>query len=447
MRDQDTIAAIATAHGRSAIGVIRVSGPQVQDIINEHLVKLSPRRATLAAFCDTDNLKVDTVVAILYDKPCSYTGEDLLEIQSHGNPIILERILDVLTAKHARQARPGEFTERAFLNNKIDLLQAEATIDLINSTNLVAAASALKSLSGTYSNYIKELKTKIVELRSSIEAIINFPEDETTTFNKTNINKKLELIESDVKQILSTTDKGIKLNANIEVVVVGEPNSGKSTLCNSLLKEEKLIVTEQAGTTRDVVRHDLKCGNNVISLNDTAGIRQTRNKAENIGVSNALKSAADSSLILYVMDINRPEHEKMASSILSMDQFQGKEIWKIYNKIDLISGGSHISNDKGIKKFYISAHTKEGLNFLEEELSELNISYDENLVTARKRHQQKLGEILENLYNAAIYNDKDRIDFMAQELAIAHKKLDEITGGDYSDEVLDSIFSEFCIGK
>ena len=229
MRDNDTIAAIATAHGRSAIGIIRISGPRVEDILHEHVPSIRPRNATLVNFCDGKHEKIDSVIMIYHKSPHSYTGEDLLEIQTHGNPIILGKILNIICAKYARQARAGEFTERAFLNNKIDLLQAEATIDLINSSSIAAANSAMKSLSGTYSKQVSEIKSDIIKTRSSIEAIINFPEDETTSLDQKHIGKEFEMIVEKIKELLSITEKGIKLNENAEVVIVGEPNSGKST--------------------------------------------------------------------------------------------------------------------------------------------------------------------------------------------------------------------------
>ena len=447
MRDNDTIAAIATAHGRSAIGIIRISGPGVEDILHEHVPSIRPRNATLVNFCDGKHEKIDSVIMIYYKSPHSYTGEDLLEIQTHGNPIILGKILNIICAKYARQARAGEFTERAFLNNKIDLLQAEATIDLINSSSIAAANSAMKSLSGTYSKQVYEIKSDIIKIRSSIEAIINFPEDETTSLDQKHIGKEFEMIVEKIKQLLSITEKGIKLNENAEVVIVGEPNSGKSTLCNALLKEEKIIVTEYPGTTRDVIRYDLKVGDNIISLTDTAGIRQTNDKAEAQGVKNALRSVLDASLILCVMDINEANHEAQAQSILGMNYFKDKEIWKIYNKIDLFPNEYNTDDSPDDTRFFISAQNGNGLLKLEKALAELSAPEDENVGTARKRHQQKLGEVLENLYNASKYNERQKLDIVAQELAIAHKKLDEITGGDYNDEVLESIFSEFCIGK
>ena len=447
MRDNDTIAAIATAHGRSAIGIIRISGPGVEDILHEHVPSIRPRNATLVDFCNGKHEKIDSVIMIYYKSPHSYTGEDLLEIQTHGNPIILVKILNIICAKYARQARAGEFTERAFLNNKIDLLQAEATIDLINSSSIAAANSAMKSLSGAYSKQVSEIKSDIIKTRSSIEAIINFPEDETTSLDQKHIGKEFEMIVEKIKELLSITEKGIKLNENAEVVIVGEPNSGKSTLCNGLLKEEKIIVTEYPGTTRDVIRYDLKVGDNIISLTDTAGIRQTNDKAEAQGVKNALRSVLDASLILCVMDINEANHEAQAQSILGMINFKDKEIWKIYNKIDLSPNEYNTDDSSDDTRFFISAQNGNGLLKLEKALAALSTPDDENVGTARKRHQQKLGEVLENLYNASKYNERQKLDIVAQELAIAHKKLDEITGGDYNDEVLESIFSEFCIGK
>ena len=447
MRDDDTIAAIATANGRSAIGIIRISGPDVGAILNKHAPNIHPRRATLVDFCDDKHEKIDSVIMIYYKSPHSYTGEDLIEIQTHGNPIILEKIMNNLCPKNARQARAGEFTERAFLNNKIDLLQAEATIDLINSSSIAAANSAMKSLSGTYSKQVSEIKSDIIKTRSSIEAIINFPEDETTSLDERRISKELEMVQEKIKRLLSSTEKGIKINENAEVVIVGEPNSGKSTLCNALLKEEKIIVTQYPGTTRDVIRYDLKVGDNIISLTDTAGIRQTTDKVEAQGVKNALRSVLDASLILCVMDVNEANHETQAQSILGMNHFKDKEIWKIYNKIDLSPAEYDTDDSPDDNIFYISAQNGNGLLKLEKALAALSNPDDENVGTARKRHQQKLGEVLENLYNASKYNERQKLDIVAQELAIAHKKLDEITGGDYNDEVLESIFSEFCIGK
>ena len=303
MTAKETIAAISTAHGKSAIGVIRVSGKNVLKIIKDFIgSELKPRFATNVKIHDKNNALIDDVIVIYYKGPSSYTGEDMLEIQSHGNPITMDFILEQICDIYARLSKPGEFTERAFLNNKIDLVQAEAIADLINASHISASKAAMITLQGNFSKNIELLIEEVLVLRANIEACINFPEDDSPdNSNKNNFNTINSLI-AKLSKLIKSVDNGIVVNKTPIITIIGKPNVGKSSLANLLLGEQGSIVSSTPGTTRDALHHEVVLDKNNITIIDTAGLRKTSDSIELQGIEITKKSINTASLVLYVVD-------------------------------------------------------------------------------------------------------------------------------------------------
>ena len=445
MKSDITIAAISTSYGRSAIGVIRVSGKNVTKIIETFIGKaLAPRRAVNTTIKDELGNVLDDVIAIYYKSPNSYTGEDMLEIQCHGNPVILDNILSVICTKHASHSEPGQFTERAFVNNKIDLTQVEAVADIINATSINAAKSALLSLQGSFSKSIDELIENILLARASIEASINFPEDDSPDESTLIIGKKIDKIIKNVSEIILSVGKGISINQQPIITVIGKPNVGKSSLVNLLLGEEHSIVSNRPGTTRDAIKNNLVLDNANISIIDTAGIRSTTSEIESAGISMTRKAAQSSTLTLYLVDdnIGFDEEDRSIISRNNIDNF-----WIISNKIDLTSEQDASISTKQNKTIRLSVLKNIGIDLLREELSRALITNDQSVGTARARHLNHLNNVLEHLYLSIKYNDNHDLELVAEELKISHAEMIRIKGGDINEDLLDKIFSDFCIGK
>ena len=445
MKSDITIAAISTSYGRSAIGVIRVSGKNVTKIIETFIGKaLAPRRAVNTTIKDELGNVLDDVIAIYYKSPNSYTGEDMLEIQCHGNPVILDNILSVICTKHASHSEPGQFTERAFVNNKIDLTQVEAVADIINATSINAAKSALLSLQGSFSKSIDELIENILLARASIEASINFPEDDSPDESTLIIGKKIDKIIKNVSEIILSVGKGISINQQPIITVIGKPNVGKSSLVNLLLGEEHSIVSNRPGTTRDAIKNNLVLDNTNISIIDTAGIRSTSSEIESAGISMTRKAAQSSTLTLYLVDdnIGFDEEDRSIISRNNIDNF-----WIISNKIDLTSEQDASISTKQKKTIRLSVLKNIGIDLLREELSKSLITNDQSVGTARARHLNHLNNVLEHLYLSIKYNDNHDLELVAEELKISHAEMIRIKGGDINEDLLDKIFSDFCIGK
>ncbi len=445
MKTDITIAAISTSYGRSAIGVIRVSGQNVTKIIETFIGKtLAPRRAVNTTIKDELGNVLDDVIAIYYKSPNSYTGEDMLEIQCHGNPVILDNILSVICTKYASHSEPGQFTERAFVNNKIDLTQVEAVADIINATSINAAKSALLSLQGSFSKSIDELIENILLARASIEASINFPEDDSPDESTLIIGKKIDKIIKNVSEIILSVGKGISINQQPIITVIGKPNVGKSSLVNLLLGEEHSIVSDRPGTTRDAIKNNLVLDNANISIIDTAGIRSTTSEIESAGISMTRKAAQSSTLTLYLVDdnIGFDEEDRSIISRNNIDNF-----WIISNKIDLTSEQDASISTKENKTIRLSVLKNIGINLLREELSKALITNDQSVGTARARHLNHLNNALEHLYLSIKYNDNHDLELVAEELKISHAEMIRIKGGDINEDLLDKIFSDFCIGK
>lgn len=445
MKPGNTIAAISTAHGRSAIGVIRVSGDNVVKIIDNFIgKKLKPRQATNTLISDNAGNIIDDIIAIYYESPHSYTGEDMLEIQCHGNPVILDNVLAMLCLKHATHSRPGEFTEKAFVNNKIDLTQVEAVADIINATNFDAAKSASLSLQGNFSNKIDTLINDVLELRASIEAAINFPEDDSPDVTTSYASKKIKNLLDDVSGLISSADDGIIINQKPIITIVGKPNVGKSSLANVLLGEERSIVSDEPGTTRDAIKHDLAINKSQITIIDTAGIRNTDDKIETAGISMTKKVIRDSSLTLYLVEdaIGFDAEDKKIIKNNNITSF-----WIVSNKIDLSSNIKPSVILKKNKIIRISTLKNIGIDMLKKELSKNITPNDQSTGTARARHLDHLNNVAEHLYLSKKYNDNHHLELVAEELKTVHLNMVQIKGGDVNEDLLDKIFSEFCIGK
>ena len=445
MNSKNTIAAISTAYGRSGIGVIRVSGDNVLKIIDVFIDKpLLPRVATNTLVNDERGQAIDDIIAIYYKSPRSFTGEDMLEIQCHGNPIILDSILSVICKDLASHAKPGEFTERAFVNNKIDLTQVEAVADIINATNTMSANAALRSLRGDFSIRINSLLEDVLDTRSSLEAAINFPEDESPDVTTTYISEKINNLLDNIASLALSVDHGIAMNQKPVLAIIGKPNVVKSSLANLLLGEERSIVSDEPGTTRDAIQHDLALNKFHVTIIDTAGIRKTHNKIETAGILMTKKSADLSSLTLYLVDdaVGFDEEDETILKNNEIDNF-----WIISNKIDLSSDPNpSVSNDR-FKTIRLSILKNSGIDLLKHELSNHLVPSDQSVGTARARHLDHLNKATEHLYMCKKYNDNNHLDLVAEELKGVHLNMVQILGGDINEDLLDKIFSEFCIGK
>tara|TARA_B100001564_G_scaffold316535_1_gene291947 strand:- start:371 stop:1708 length:1338 start_codon:yes stop_codon:yes gene_type:complete len=445
MKPGNTIAAISTPYGKSALGVIRVSGENVLKIIDIFFNRnLKPRQATNTFIMDDTGQIIDDVIAIYYESPHSYTGEDMLEIQCHGNPIILDTVLSILCDKFAAHSKPGEFTERAFMNNKIDLTQVEAIADIINATNVNAAKSALLSLQGNFSNKINLLIDDLLGLRAAIEAAINFPEDDSPDATTSFVSNKIKKLLEDISHIISSVDNGIKINQKPIITIVGKPNVGKSSLANILLGEQHSIVSDEPGTTRDAIKHDLVLDKSHISIIDTAGIRSTENKIESAGISMTQKVISGSTHTLYLVDDAIGFNEE-DSNIIKNNNIES--FWIVSNKIDLSSNKQPSVTQQKHKRIRVSILKNLGIDMLKAELSKLITPNDQSTGTARARHLDHLNNVAEHLYLSKKYNDNHHLELVAEELKIVHSHLVQIKGGDVNEDLLDKIFSEFCIGK
>ena len=445
MNSTSTIAALSTAYGKSAIGIIRVSGTNVPKIIKSHLShELLPRLATNTIFSDSKGNEIDDVIAIFYEGPNSYTGEDMLEIQCHGNPVILDHVLCVMCQKYATHSKPGEFTERAFLNNKIDLAQAEAIADIINASNINASKAALISLQGSFSTKVGSIDSSLISLRAYVEASINFPEDSSPDIYSQDVSNKVDALLKDLSVLSDSVNEGIAVNQKPVVAIIGKPNVGKSSLANILAGEKRSIVSDNPGTTRDAISHDIYLDKTNITLVDTAGIRNTANSIESAGITMTKDAITRSSLVLYLVDDAVGFDD---SDLAILENNNVGNYWLIINKIDLTDNPEPSVSNNTNKTIRISVLKKTGIDLLRQELSSALVPNDQTVGTARARHRMLLNNVTEHLYLSKKYNDNHQIDLVAEELRIAHQEMLKIKGGDINEELLDKIFSEFCIGK
>jgi len=450
MGNADIIAAIATPPGRGGVGVVRVSGKDLQQIIQE-ILGLFPksRHASLSNFKDKNGLIIDQGIAVYYPSPHSYTGEDVLELQGHGGPAVMDMLLSRCLSLGARLAQPGEFTLRAFLNNKIDLAQAESVADIIDASTGEAVRCAMRSLQGEFSAAIHTLTQTIIDLRMLIEATLDFPEEETSFLRHSDIYSRLENIKSELGEIIAAARQGSLLREGIQVVLVGQPNVGKSSLMNKLAKEEVAIVTATPGTTRDAIRETIQIDGVPIHLIDTAGLRETDDEIEKIGIARAWAAIEKGGLVLLLTDCRyglTSEDQGILDKLPA-----GVPLIHISNKIDLLKELPCALGKK--EKIYLSAKTGTGIEQLRQRLLEIvgwksGSSTNEGLFMARRRHLRALSDTNKHLEDACkITKQEIRAELLAEELRLAQLALSSITGEFSADDLLGEIFSRFCIGK
>ncbi len=450
--ENDTIAAIATSMGRSAVNIIKISGPEsisiVSKIFTKDLSKLEPNTINYG-FIKEDNELIDEVLVSLFISPNSQTGEDIVEINTHGGISVTNKVLELVLSNGARLAEPGEFLKRAFLNGKKDLIEAEAISDLINAKTEEARKMSLKGLSGELSKKIKTLRNKILNIIANIEVNIDYPEYEdaiiyTNELLKTNINE----IQSDLEKLVKESEKGTLLNNGINVGIVGKPNVGKSSLLNLLINEDKAIVTDIEGTTRDIVEGNITINGVTLNLIDTAGIRETNNVVEKLGVEKSKDIINKSDLIIALFDISRPftlEDESILSNI------KDKKSIIILNKTDL---PTKIDLNKFTSYSVIKTSVKENIGKEEllgiiKELFSLNeIETGDFTYLSNARQISLIKEALKLCLEIKYQNEQNTpVDLIQIDLQNLWEKLGEITGDAYKDELLDEIFSKFCLGK
>lgn len=448
--NQETIAAIATPAGKGGIGIIRVSGQQTS-LITQIICgkKIKPRQAEFVHFIDQEDI-IDEGLALFFPQPHSFTGEDVAEFHCHGSPIILDRMLQKILNLGARLAEPGEFSKRAFLNNKIDLIQAEAIADLIASGSRQAAKAAMNSLQGLFSIKIKELVEDLIKLRMYVEAAIDFSDEEIDFLAEDKLGSQLETITSKLTNILNNASQGQLLQEGITAVIIGKPNAGKSSLLNLLAGQESAMVTDIPGTTRDILREYIQIDGIPLHIVDTAGIRNTTDIIEKEGIKRAKNELEKADIILLVVE-GPIKYDQNSIEIHEMNLTElGKPIIVIFNKIDLSNQKPQITSYSGNTSVHMSAKTGAGLSLLTSEIKkQAGYQYSvEGIYTARRRHIDALNRTKEILNNAKEQFAKTGAgELLAEDLRLAQKTLSEITGEFTSDDLLGKIFSSFCIGK
>jgi tRNA modification GTPase len=450
--DARPIAAIATAVGRGGIGVIRISGNNLT-VLSERLfsLALTPRHAHYLPFLDNDGTLIDQGIVIFFPGPHSYTGEDVLELHGHGGPAVLHNVLSrcllVGQSLGLRLAEPGEFSLRAFLNGKIDLAQAEAIADLIDASSSAAAKAAAASLSGRFSNEVHKLISQIVSIRTLVEATLDFPEEELEFIEKYQVKHHLTLIRDQLREVIDISQKSVYLKDGLKVVLAGEPNVGKSSLMNALFEQDIAIVTDIPGTTRDRINETLHLDGIPISITDTAGLRQTTDVIEQLGIERSWIAIKDADLILHVIDASRGE---LSRDIVQELQTQSTPTLSVVNKADLITA-KEISAFGKSNQIIVSAKTGFGLDGLRQYILGVagRQSGDISPWLGRQRHVQALEIAMHHVEIAlqhAAFDDRV-LDLLAEELRLCHDALGTITGQMSADELLGQIFSSFCIGK
>jgi tRNA modification GTPase len=470
----DPIAAVATAAGRGAVGIVRISGADLSGLINAVCGRaLKAREATYLAFRDHDGSSIDQGLALFFPAPHSFTGEDVLELQAHGGPVVLQLLLarclqagaqiDPASGRPVlpglRVAQPGEFSQRAFLNDKIDLAQAEAIADLIDASTEAAARGASRSLSGEFSHEIHGLRDALIHLRMLVEATLDFPEEEIDFLQKADAAGQLAKLQQRVQQVMSRAQQGALLRDGIKVVIAGQPNAGKSSLLNALAGAELAIVTPVAGTTRDKVAQTIQIEGVPVHVVDTAGLRESEDEVERIGIERAWGEIGLADAVLFLRDLSRADAPDYVAADASIAAGLAKQlspqvpVIEVWNKSDSVSPTS--ASDQMIRSgaggLVLSAKTGAGLDVLRRKL--LHIagwqSAPEGVFIARARHVQAMREVELHLQAAQAHLDAgaQSLELLAEELRLAQTALGEITGEFSSDDLLGVIFSKFCIGK
>jgi tRNA modification GTPase len=467
-RHHDPIVAIATAPGRGAVGIVRVSGKGLRALVEALCGRtLRPREATYLPFRDAVGEPIDQGLALFFPAPHSYTGEDVLELQAHGGPVVLQlllaRCLEAGAQVHVatgqptlpglRVAQPGEFTERAFLNDKIDLAQAEAIADLIDASTTAAARSASRSLSGAFSQEIHALRDALIHLRMLVEATLDFPEEEIDFLRKSDARGKLSNLKQTLVQVMQRTRQGALLREGIKVVIAGQPNAGKSSLLNALAGAELAIVTPVAGTTRDKVQQTIQIEGVPLHVIDTAGLRESEDEVERIGIARAWDEITAADAVLFLHDLTRCSTAHYQADDAAIARAMAERLPPSVPVIDIWNKSDCLNPDAGPPQsgVLLSARTGAGLETLRQRLLAVAgwQAASEGVYIARQRHVQALQRVEEHIDSAAAQLDArgPALDLVAEELRLAQNALSEITGAFTSDELLGVIFSNFCIGK
>ncbi|MBI4937988.1 MAG: tRNA uridine-5-carboxymethylaminomethyl(34) synthesis GTPase MnmE [Nitrosomonadales bacterium] len=441
----DTIAAIATAPARGGIGVIRVSGSNLGVLMRGVLGKIPvPRHAVYSSFLDAQGEVIDRGIALFFPAPHSYTGEDVLELQGHGGLAVMQLLVQRCLELGACPAQPGEFTQRAFLNDKLDLAQAESVADLIDATTAQAARSAMRSLQGDFSRAIRQLVERLIGLRILVEAMLDFPEEEIPGPDVARRNKQLELLGGELEKILDLAQQGSLLREGAHIVLAGRPNVGKSSLLNCLSGEEVALVSDLPGTTRDVIRQAVQIAGVPFHIVDTAGLRATPDAVEQMGVARARSTMQKADAILILLDATAgicPDDQKILD-----DLPPGIPRLLIHNKIDLLDQPARMDQAGGECHIHLSAKTGAGLELLRDKLLALAGWHQEaGVFMARERHVRALLAAREHLRRAA--GETRLAEIFAEELRLTQEQLNSITGEFSTDDLLGEIFSRFCIGK
>lgn len=446
MSRSEIIAAIATAPGRAGIGVVRVSGPRLDELAFTLLGRrLPPRRAVLADFLDSAHQAIDNGLALYFPAPHSYTGEDVLELQGHGGPVVLQLVLRRCLELGARLAEPGEFTRRAFLNDKLDLAQAEGVADLIDASTVRAARCALRSLRGAFSERIKTLVESITELRLLVEASIDFPEEDVEILESAGVEHRLANLMMELSAVEQASQQGSLLREGLHIVLAGQPNVGKSSLLNRLAGEELAIVTEIPGTTRDAIRQSIDLNGIPAHIIDTAGLRESADPVEGLGIARAWAAIDKADVLLLVMDCRTGE--TAADQVIQRRLPAALPRVNVMNKIDLTGRSASQERKNGSSTVWLSALTGEGVDLLRSSLLEAAgwTGDNEGLFMARERHLGALSEAHAHLER--VQGHPGQVELIAEELRLAQGALSTITGEVTPDDLLGQIFSRFCIGK
>lgn len=451
---KETIVAQATAPGRGGIGILRISGPKATEVAQAVLGKCpKPRMADYLPFKDSDGTVLDQGIALYFKAPHSFTGEDVLELQGHGGQVVLDLLLKrILQLDGIRLARPGEFSEQAFLNDKLDLAQAEAIADLIDATSEQAARSALKSLQGEFSHKVNALVDSVIYLRTYVEASIDFPDEEIDFLADGKIEANLRGIIAQLDDVRREAKQGAILREGMKVVIAGRPNAGKSSLLNALAGREAAIVTDIAGTTRDVLREHIHIDGMPLHIIDTAGLREATDEVERIGITRAWNEIEQADRIILMLDSSDPEShdlDKVRSEFLAKLP-TNLPVTMVRNKIDLSGEAAGLSEENGYQVIRLSAQTQQGVQLLRDHLKQ-SMGFQTGIeggFLARRRHLDALEHAAEHLQIGLVQLTEFHAgELLAEELRLVQTYLSEITGQFTSDDLLGNIFSSFCIGK